>query len=161
MAERIEILRKYIDELIVQVEETREHRTVYTHLYGVSNLCALIALKRNLDAELAALTGLLHDLYTYTHLDSKDHARKGAIEAKKALDLLKITSDEETDIICTAIAEHSNKKDRHTDFTEMLVDADVLQHFLENVTMPVNDKEIKRYKKLKKEFGLKQGEKQK
>ena len=39
------------------------------HLYGVSQACVLIALKRNENAELAAAAGMLHDIHTYATMD--------------------------------------------------------------------------------------------
>ena len=152
MKNRIEILKGYINNIIQHKNNSIAHREIYAHLYGVSNFCALIALKRNLNAELATMAGLLHDLHTYIHLNSKGHAKKGAVLAKETLDALKITSDEETDLIRKAISEHNDKENKHDDFTEILIDADVMQHYLQNISLPVMEKENQRLQKLKEEF---------
>lgn len=44
------------------MEETQERRCGYLHLYGVSQACAMIALKKNQDVELSIMVGILHDL---------------------------------------------------------------------------------------------------
>ncbi len=155
MRKRIDVLRKYIDGIITDPAEFMERRGYYSHIYSVSNFCAMIAQKRNENPELAAMAGMLHDIYTYKYLDAVDHARKGAILAREILDNLKITNDEETDLICNAIAEHTDKKTAHSVFTEILVDADTIQPYFYDVTLPPQDNfRAKRLKKLKKEFGI-------
>ena len=110
MESRIEILREYINTRIHSINDFFEQRGYYQHLYGVSNFCALIALKRNQNAELATIAGMLHDIYTYKSKNSNDHAKNGALLAKEILDELNITNGEETNLICTAISKHSEKK---------------------------------------------------
>jgi HD superfamily phosphodiesterase len=154
MENRIEVLRKHIDETILNMTDYEERRCAYVHLYGVSQFCALIALKRNQNAELATMAGMLHDFYTYKMMDMVDHDKKGAILAKETLDLLGITSEKETELICNAISVHCDKKNTHSDFAEILIDADVMQHNLYNISFPIADHENERMKKLKNEFGL-------
>jgi HD superfamily phosphodiesterase len=151
---RIEILRKYIDEIILNMTDVFERRCAYLHLYGVAQFCALIALKRGENAELATMAGMLHDIYTYAKMDSKDHAHKGAVLAREILTSLQITTDDETKMICDAIYTHSEKEAVHSDFNEILIDADVLQHCLYNPTFEIKDYEKKRYEKLKLEFDI-------
>ncbi|MDR2599190.1 MAG: HD domain-containing protein [Oscillospiraceae bacterium] len=152
---RVEVLRNYIDKTIQKMKYREDQRCAYVHLYGVSHFCALIALKRNQDAELATIAGMLHDFYTYKMMDAENHAQEGALLAKETLDLLNITNEEETKLICEAILHHSNKKGKHTDFTEVLVDADTLQFYLYNIAYPPHSKSrTKRVKKLMKEFGI-------
>jgi HD superfamily phosphodiesterase len=154
MENRIEILREYIDKIVSNADDYIMRKGIYLHLYGVSYFCGLIALRRNFNAELATMAGMLHDLYTYKTMDSKEHSKKGSILAKEVLDTLKITNDEETNLICNAIAEHSDKKNKHTDFTEILIDADVIQHHLYNISLPLFENEKERLENLKIEFGL-------
>ena len=156
MENRIEILRKYINDTISKIKDPNLLGDAYIHLYGVSNICALIALKRNLNVELATMVGMLHDFYTYKMLDSENHGQKGAILAKETLTFLKITDNEETEIICNAISVHSDKKTKHSEFTEILVDADTLQPYLYNINFPpINEYREDRLKKIKAEFGIK------
>lgn len=152
--DRIEVLRKYIDEIILNMTDVFQRRCAYLHLYGVAQFCALIALKRGENAELATMAGMLHDIYTYAKMDSKDHAHKGAALAREILTSLQITTDDETNMICDAIYTHSEKEVVHSNFNEILVDADVLQHCLYNPTFEIKEHEKKRYEKLKLEFGI-------
>ncbi|MCL2791997.1 MAG: HD domain-containing protein [Spirochaetaceae bacterium] len=154
MENRVEILRNFIQRNIPNRDNNEERLELYMHMYAVSQFCAMIALKRNQNAELAAMAGLLHDLHTYKTLDSKGHAKKGAVLAKEILKTLNVTTDEETEKICSAIYSHSKKKNKHSDFTEVLVDADVLQHYLYNTELAIIEKDKERLKKIIKEFGL-------
>ncbi len=151
---RIEKLREYIDEILLNMNDIEERRHAYMHLYGVSQACALIALKRNQHVELATMAGMLHDLYAYKTGIRKNHAENGAILAREILEELNLTSKEETELICSAIRNHSSKKKKHSAFDEVLIDADVLQHRLYNVDLPPIEKEIKRYDALIEEFGI-------
>ena len=155
MDNRIEKLREYIDNNVLNKNEFMEKRTEYIHLYCVSNFCALIALKRKQNAELATIAGMLHDIYSYKNKDPKDHAKNGALLAKEILEFLKITNDEETELVCNAIYKHSDKQNKHSDFEEILIDADVIQHYLHNISLPIFEHETDRLMKLKEEFLIK------
>ena len=151
---RIEILRKYIDEILLNMTNVEERRCAYLHLYGVAQSCALIALKCGENAGLATMAGMLHDIYLYSKMDAEDHAHKGAIMAKEILTSLMITNEEETNMICDSIYTHSEKEVVHSDFNEVLIDADVFQHCLYNPMFEVRAHEKNRYEKLKLEFGI-------
>jgi len=151
---RIEALRKYIDEVLLNMTDVKERRAAYVHLYGVAQLCALIALKRGENVELATMSGMLHDIYSYAKMDPKDHAHKGAILARKILASLRITNDDETKMICDAIYTHSEKEVMHSGFSEVLIDADVFQFQLYNPMVEMIAEAGERCKKLKLEFGI-------
>jgi HD superfamily phosphodiesterase len=151
---RIEILRQYIDEILLNMTDVEERRCAYLHLYGVAQCSTLIALKRGENVELATMAGMLHDIYSYAKLDTKDHAHKGSIIAREILTSLQITNDSETKIICDAIYAHSNKELVNSDFDEVLKDADVLQHCLYNPMFEIKPHEKSRYEKLRLEFGI-------
>jgi len=151
---RIEILRAYIDDVLLHMTDVFDRRCAYLHLYGVAQACAMIALRRGENAELATMAGMLHDFYTYKHADSQSHAEKGAVLAREVLNELSITTDEEANMICSAIHNHSTKGGTFSAFDEVLIDADVLQHCLYNVTTPIMEHEKTRFEKLKREFSL-------
>ena len=151
---RIENVREYVDNVLLNMTDTTERRCGYLHLYGVSQACTMIALKRKENAELATVAGMLHDIYSYVSLDTKDHAHKGSIMARELLTSLGIFSDVEINLVCTAIDNHSSKGWAHSSFDEVLIDADVLQHCLYNPLFEVAEHEQVRFEKLKNEFGL-------
>lgn len=151
---RIEILREHIDEILLNMTDAEERRLAYLHLYGVAQFCALIAMKRGQNVELAIMAGMLHDIYSFAKMDTKEHAHKGAELAREILTTLQLTNEEETQLICDAIYTHSEKGVVHADFNEVLVDADVFQHCLYNPMLKVRKSEKDRYEKLKLEFGI-------
>ena len=151
---RIEALRQYIDNILLNMSDLEERRCAYVHLYGVAQSCALIALRRGKNVELATMAGMLHDIYSYVKMDTKGHAHKGAVLAKEILNSLQITNEGETNIICDAIHTHSEKGLVHPDLNEILIDADVLQHCLYNPLLEIMPHEKDRYEKLKIEFGI-------
>ena len=100
------------------------------------------------------MAAMLHDIYTYAKMDSKDHAHKGAALAREILTSLQITNEDKTEIICHAIYTHSEKELIHPAFNEVLIDADVLQHCLYNPMSEILLHEKNRFEKLKIELGL-------
>ncbi|WP_313583088.1 HD domain-containing protein [Lacrimispora sp.] len=151
---RIEKVREYVDNVLLNISDTTQKRCGYLHLYGVSQNCTMIAMKRSENVELATIAGMLHDIYTYSTKDNIDHAHKGSIMAREILNSLHIFNCKEIDTICSAIYNHSDKDMRHSSFDEILIDADVMQHCLYNPLFDVHEKEIARFKDLKSEFGL-------
>ena len=155
MQNRIEILRRYIEDVLFDSrKDLRIRFFYYNHMVCVSQFCALIALRRGEDVELATMAGLLHDIYTFLYFDSEKHAKKGSVLAREILGELMLTTDEETDMICSAIKHHSKKSGSFSAFDEVLIDADVMEHSLHNATMPPFAKDEKRFEKLLDEFNL-------
>ena len=157
MENRIAVLREHINGVLLSMSDALhrgEWYHAYIHLYGVAQACTLIAMKRGQEAELATMAGMLHDFYTYKHRDPRGHAHKGAVLAREVLGELNLTTAEETECIYTAIYNHSDKGGRFDAFTEILIDADVMQHCLYDITMPVAERERDRFQRLCEEFGL-------
>lgn len=152
--DRVEVVRKIIDEILLNMTDHEERRCAYLHLYGVSQACALLSIKRKENVELAVIAGMLHDIYSYANMDSQDHAHKGAVMARNILDSLNTFSEEEKNLICTAIYNHSDKSIVHDSLDEILKDADVMQHVLYNPLLDIKHHEQKRFSSLKKELAL-------
>ena len=151
---RIEVLRKYVDNVLLKMTDNEERRSAYVHLYGVSQCCAMIAIKRGEDVELSMAAGMLHHIYSYSAMDSKDHAHKGVTMAIDILVASGQFNDDELKKICTAIYSHSDKGTIDSSFDEVLKDADVMQHYFYNPLVEVKESERVRLEKLIKEFGL-------
>lgn len=151
---RLEILRAGIDAVLLKMEDKVERRCGYLHLYGVAQAAAMLAEIRGEDPELAAMAGMLHDFYSYTTGDIPDHAHKGAPFAWQVLTGLNLVSENEREMICRAIYDHSDKGERHLPFSEVLTDADVLQHVLYNPSFPVKAHEKARFEALCGELGM-------
>ena len=151
---RLEKVSNIVDKILLGRAELDHRRNGYVHLYGVSDLCGLLALKRGLDVELCAIAGVLHDIWTYKVTYSVDHAKLGSIEAREILNEVNSFSEEEIDIICSSILKHSNKQDIDNDYDELLKDADVLQHYLDNTNFTINENEEDRLNSILKELGI-------
>ena len=153
---RVELVRKVIDEILRQQPDGEERRCGFVHLYGVAQACALLALKRGLDPELCTVAGMLHDIWSYQAGDPADHATLGSTEAKKILSELGCFTLEEIGVVTEAISRHSDKGAVHDDFDELLKDADVLQHHLYNTALESHEYMKARLVKVLDELGVKQ-----
>ncbi len=86
--------------------------------------------------------------------ESSDHAEKGADEARKILNMLGNFSNSEIEMICDAIYHHSNKEYGQCAFNKILIDADLLQHYLYNPMLELSKEKAGRIEILKEECGL-------
>jgi len=155
MENRIEILRNFItNALFSETESIKQRFGYFNHMSSISQFAAFLALKRGENVELATMAGLLHDYHSFKALDSTNHAEKGALLAREVLTELKLTNEQETEMICSAIHNHSSKSTYHSNFDEVLIDADVLQHRLFNITLPEFEHEKSRFDKLAEELDL-------
>lgn len=152
--DRLETLRQTVDRILQQMPDEHGRRDAYVHLYGVSQACVLLAMRRGEDAELAAAAGMLHDIYCYTAMTREDHAHQGAAAAREILESLGVFSAEETDRLCTAIYHHSDKDVCQAPLDEILKDADVMQHGLYAPLEKIKPREQARFTALRNEFGL-------
>ena len=152
---RLKELRVYIDKKLNKMDDEDKRISATAHLYGVSLAAQILAKKRGLDPELAAMAGMLHDMHAYKTGSYDDHAHLGADLARKILGKLELTTPEETDIICSAIYHHDDKAAVDSPMDELLKDADVIDHCFKDASKPVKEKEQKRYDALCKELGLK------
>lgn len=151
---RLKELRQYVNTELNRIEDTDKQSSAVAHLYGVSLAAVMIARKRGLDPEIAAMAAMLHDLHAYRTGCYDDHAHKGAELAREILTELKLTDEAETETICSAIYHHDDKLAVDGPMEEALKDADVIHHCLNDPSKPVKEKEKARFDKLCTEFGM-------
>ena len=151
---RLKDLRKHINKEINKLPDKDDRISAVNYLYGVSLAATILAKKRNLDPELAAMAAMLHDLHAYKSGSYDDHAHLGADLAREILTDLKLTTEEETDIVCSAIYHHDDKYSVDSPMDELLKDADVIHHTLNDTAKPVKEKEQARYDKIMEELGI-------
>ena len=151
---RLKDLRKYVDTELNKMEDDNKRIGAASHLYGVSLAATMIAKKRGLDPEIASMAAMLHDLYAYQTGSYDDHAHKGADLAGKILSELDLTDERETDMICSAIYHHDDKAAVDSPMDEVLKDADVIHHCMNDLSKPVKEKEQTRFDSLCREFGM-------
>ena len=106
---RLKDLRKYVNKELLKMTDEDKRTGAIVHLYGVSLAATMIAKKRGLDPELASMAAMLHDLHAYKSGSYDDHAHKGAELARKILGELELTSEEETEMICSALYKHEDE----------------------------------------------------
>ena len=152
---RLKDLRKYVNAQLMQMEDPEDRISAVNHLYGVSLAATMLAMKRGLDPELAAMSAMLHDLHAYKSGSYDDHAHKGAELAREILTELGLTNQEETEIICSAIYHHDDKRSVDAPMDELLKDADVIHHTMNDTAKPIKEKEQERYDRISEEFDLK------
>ena len=153
MENRLETLRVEIDKLIYEKQPAKV-RFYIEYLYSAARYCSLLALKRNLNQEIAMISGMLHDIANVNGDGGSDkHAIKGAKQAKELLKATNQYNDDEIETITTAIARHSDKHIIHEPYDELLKDADVMSHCFYNPDFLISEWEAKRYKNILDEFG--------
>ncbi|MGD9675953.1 MAG: HD domain-containing protein [Candidatus Bipolaricaulia bacterium] len=148
---RLERLREAVDEI---VERAADRRSGFAHLHGVAAAAALLALRRGEDAELAVAAGLLHDVATYETGSADDHAARSSQRARQILGLLRGFDPAESDAVCAAIASHSDKANVQDALSEVLKDADVLEHALSNPLASLLEGHAARWEALRRELAL-------
>ena len=100
----------------------------YFHSLSTCTLCQKLAIERNLDLEIAAIIGLMHDIGQYISHSSYKHAFKS-----KEFVTCHLSNDyQNKSIVLNAIENHSDKEHIHDAYSELLKDADLLsQYFAE------------------------------
>lgn len=152
--DRLEYIRSKTDRILDNMTNDISCKLAYIHLYGASQMAALLAKKRKLDIELACIAAMLHDISQYETGQHNDHAKLSAIRAEEILRNSEAFSDEEITIITSAIAFHSDKQNKHGDYEELLKDCDVLAHYFYNVNVPINNGDKVRLFYLLEEFNI-------
>ncbi len=151
---RLKELRRYVDEELNRMEDADKRISAVNHLYGVSLAATMIAKKRGMDPEIAAMAAMMHDLAAYKSGSYDDHAHKGAELARGILAELAMTDEQETEMICSAIYHHDDKLIVDGPMDEVLKDADVIHHCMDDLSKSVKDKEKARFEALCREFGM-------
>jgi uncharacterized protein len=138
---RIDKVREVIDEMLFERKNIRNRLTTHSHLTSVSLICGLIAKKRGANVELAVMTGLLHDLYSFITEgvppleDKVAKSGKDAEVAREILDKLGITTTDETERICVAVCYRGTGE--YSELGEILIVANLLQHAYHNPLLPI------------------------
>jgi len=151
---RLKELRKYVYKELFKMDDQDELAAAITHLNGVALAATLLAKKRGFDPEVAAMAGVLHDLHAYKTGSYDEHEHKGSELARQILKKLELTNPEETDLICSAIYHHGDKLVVDSPFDELLKDADVISHTLNDPTKAIKDKEKVRFESLYEELNI-------
>lgn len=141
--DRLEKIREIADQYIMKIKDVTIRKFAYVHTYGVAQNATLLAKRRGINVELSCIAAMLHDIALYAYNCSHaTHAKQSSILAKEILEDTALFTDDEIMMITNAIALHSNKMERDGGkISELLKDADVLQHYLYNVNIELSAKD--------------------
>lgn len=141
--DRLELIRTKVDAEIAKIQKEETRKFAYIHTYGVAQAAALLATIKNADVELACIAAMLHDIALYAeNCPHAQHALRSSLYAEKLLKETGAFNEEEIQIIRNVIAVHSDKMNRHDGtISEIIKDADVLQHYLYNVNIKLSEKD--------------------
>ena len=151
---KINQLRNAVNSILFNQKDLAMQAEGWAHLYGVSQVAALLAGGRGLDAGTCAAAGLLHDIYTFRTGEEKDHALHGAAEAAAILNDIPGYAAEERNEITGMILRHSDKVAIDGPMEECLKDADVFAHWLFEREKKFNRAKRERLAKVMKELGI-------
>ena len=135
------ILSLLLDELDSKKEIIRDqpYNWSLTHMISCSQICKILAVSRDIDIEISAIAGAVHDLAIIRTGKFDDHGPLGAPMVREFLhnyneefgEEYGLISSEEINIIVQATHNHSFKKDfTNNIFDELIKDADSLDRFL-------------------------------
>lgn len=111
-------------------------------MYSSSQIAKLVALKRGMDIEQAAICAALHDIAAIVSKEKEKHAETAEPYVREMIyrfnteneESFPKISEEETIFIVNAIVQHSDKENYTEDlFVELLKDVDSLDRYLHGI----------------------------
>ena len=117
------------------------------HLSSVSRIGTLLALKRGIDKDLAAISCTCHDYGRIITGKEENHAENGYPKVKDFLGKLEVLSSEELEIVAIAVKNHSKKGEVGSPLEELVKDADIIDLYLYEIPLKRED-QIKRLENL-------------
>ena len=138
-----------IDEIFYKTIENKTFgiykQKAFSHSYRVSALAQYLSSAYKLDSELCKIMGLYHDIAQYVNHNSFNHAKLSSDMCRVLLE--GHISNEDLDIICHAIKNHSDKHVIHDIYSELLKDADILASYYESKDNVIKDEHYQRIQK--------------
>lgn len=128
---RSELVERTVTQIILKSEMPDEERVwsktfELKHSASVAKIGRILAQKRGLDEEIAAIACALHDIYVFKTGNGSNHAKLGAPIADQILRETGKFKEEEISQIVKAVEHHSNKHIHSDDpYVELVKDADV------------------------------------
>ncbi|MBT2764073.1 CHAP domain-containing protein [Paenibacillus sp. ISL-20] len=151
---RVESIRILVNEMISSMDSTLKKQEASVRLYGVSSIASIIAMKRGIEPEIAAVAGLLHYFYHYKTGIIHYPGINSAEAVRPIIRDLGIFSKEEQLVILRAIFYQDQREQTHSLYDELIKDAIVLHKFLQNMDQTVPHLDIKRLLNLLDEFSI-------
>ena len=93
---RYEIIKDEVYQILTTDCSKNKRKDGLDHLFSVTTMCQYLARINNLDIEVAAIIGILHDIATYKFNSSFDHANRSAMIANDILKKEGLFTNEES-----------------------------------------------------------------
>lgn len=129
--QRYESVRILVQEMIVSIVSEQQKQEAAFQLYGVSSFASMLALKRGLDQELAAVIGLLHNYYFYKTGIKEFPGPNSADTVRPLLRDMGIFNKEEMNLILKAIFHQEDRSKVQGPYDEIVKDAYLLQLYFD------------------------------
>lgn len=146
-------------------DEQRENSKVWELKHSAScvQVGRILALKRNLNVEMAEIICVLHDIYAIDTGKYENHAHEGAKIARDILEGMNKFTVQEIDLICDAIHNHSDKQIyTENPYVELIKDGDVFdcslysgatEYYKEHKAPEIAKEYFKRIERVREELG--------
>ncbi|EPY03804.1 metal-dependent phosphohydrolase HD sub domain [Paenibacillus alvei TS-15] len=141
---RFKSIQVLVHGLLQSMDSSVQKQDAAIRLYGVSAFASMLARKRGLQSELAAIAGVLHHYYFYK-TGIEDFPGPNSSEAVRPMIRdLKLLSQEEQATILKAIYYHDDRHQRHGEYEEVVKDAIVLQKYFQTPNNQVDSRDSHR-----------------
>ncbi|MFD1176652.1 CHAP domain-containing protein [Paenibacillus puldeungensis] len=134
---RVESIRIVVNEMIFSMDSSNKKQEASIRLYGVSSFASMLAMKRGLETEIAAIAGLLHQFYYYKTGIIHYPGINSTEAVRPIIRDLGIFTKEEQLVILRAIFYQDQSGQVHGPYDEIIKDAVVLHKFLQNMDQAV------------------------
>ncbi|SFC56111.1 CHAP domain-containing protein [Bacillus sp. 491mf] len=141
---RLESIRVLVNE-ILDLDSGVNRQKAYAQLNGVSSFASMLAMKRGLETEIAAITGLLHNYYFYKTGISYFPGINSAETVRPIIRDLNIFSKDEQLTILRAIFYQNQRGKVHGPYDELIKDAIMLNNFFQNLDHTVSHMDVQRF----------------
>lgn len=149
---------RYADAIMNRIEEPEWRIRALGHSHAVAALAALLARRRGLDADVAAVCGILHDLAAYERRSYEAHAAYGAQRALEVLRELGETEASVLECVRSAILRHDDLRETDGPMDEVLKDADLLDNAQLKAPQELKAWEAERLRRVYEELGMPEGQ---
>ncbi|WP_256257543.1 MULTISPECIES: CHAP domain-containing protein [unclassified Paenibacillus] len=129
---RLDSVRFIVQEMITSIGSETRKQAASVHLYGVSAFASLLAKKRGLDQEPAAIAGLLHHYYFYKTGIHEFPGPNSSEAVRPLLRDMKTFSGEEQMTMLKAIFYQEDGSRVHGPYEEIVKDACMLQAYFQH-----------------------------
>lgn len=126
----------YIDSHDVLKERDSSIEWEKVHMASCARVGYILAAKRGLDPDFAAIAAAIHDIGRVVNGRQKGHAEAGYEQAKEFLAGTGLFSESETEELAYSVKMHSSKAEIGSPLEELVKDADVLDFHMYGYEMP-------------------------